>query len=401
MPADNLAAWLHGVDDLRVEPYNEQVRTDLNARADMQPCAISSTGAAAVTKELKANEVRIRVGAVGICGSDVHYLKHMQCGSFVVKKPMVIGHESAGILLTCSTRHSYTTVRTTEVGPGVTHLSVGQRVAMEPGIPCRCCSLCKEGTYNLCETLEFFATPPVHGSLANYVVHPADFCFALPDGMSLEEGAMCEPVSVGIHACRRGGVGPGSIVLILGAGPIGLVTLLVAKAFGATDIVVTDMSSERLAIAEQLGATATVNVTRHTTEQSAAAVAAALGNRKPTVTADCCGYESSMATALEATKSGGKVCLIGMGCQQMTLPLTTSASREIDILGVFRYRNTYPLAIQMISKGAIDVQPLITDRYDLQQDFSQATVVKAFEQSAKGKHTIKVMFTLVDSAGAK
>jgi L-iditol 2-dehydrogenase len=252
-----------------------------------------------------------------------------------------------------------------------------------------------------CETLEFFATPPVHGSLANYVVHPADFCFALPDGMSLEEGAMCEPVSVGIHACRRGGVGPGSIVLILGAGPIGLVTLLVAKAFGATDIVVTDMSSERLAIAEQLGATATVNVTRHTTEQSAAAIAAALGNRKPTVTADCCGYESSMATALEATKSGGKVCLIGMGCQQMTLPLTTSASREIDILGVFRYRNTYPLAIQMISKGAIDVQPLITDRYDLQQDFSQSTVVKAFEQSAKGKHTIKVMFTLVDSAGAK
>ena len=130
----------------------------------------------------------------------------------------------------------------------------------------------------------------MHGSLANYVVHPADFCYALPDGMSLEEGAMCEPVSVGIHACRRGGVGPGSIVLILGAGPIGLVTLLVAKAFGATDIVVTDMSSERLTVAQQLGATATVNVTGHNTEQSAAAIAAALGHRRPTVTADCCGY---------------------------------------------------------------------------------------------------------------
>ncbi|CAM9810642.1 unnamed protein product, partial [Choristocarpus tenellus] len=133
-----------------------------------------------------------QVGAVGICGSDVHYLKHMRIADFIVEKPMVIGHESAGVVA--------------EVGSAVLDLKVGDRVALEPGVPCRACGHCRGGGYNLCKSMEFHATPPVHGSLARCVVHPSDFCYKLPEGMSLEEGAMCEPVSVGIHACRRASV---------------------------------------------------------------------------------------------------------------------------------------------------------------------------------------------------
>ncbi|KAG5188786.1 sorbitol dehydrogenase [Tribonema minus] len=349
---DNMAAWLYGVDDLRVQPHHQRLD---------QP--------------LQANEVRVQVGALGICGSDVHYLKHMRIGDFVVNEPMIIGHESAGMI--------------TEIGPGVKHLKVGDRVAMEPGIPCRCCHLCKEGVYNLCEEMEFFATPPVHGSLANFVVHPADFCFPLPDGMTLEEGAMCEPVSVGIHACKRSGVRPGTLLAVLGAGPIGLVTLLVAKAFGATSIVITDISDERLTVAKALGATACINVANLTTEETCKRITEALGGRKPHVTADCCGFTSSMAAALAVTASGGKVCLIGMGHGEMTLPLTASAAREVDILGVFRYRNAYPLAIDLISKRHIDVQPLITNRFNLVGGFSQEVIKEGFEVSAKGRNAIK------------
>ena len=210
----NLAAVLHGVNDLRVEE---------------RPIPEPGPG-----------DVLVGMRSVGICGSDVHYLTHGRIGSFVVEAPMILGHESAGVV--------------EAVGPGVTSLTPGDRVALEPGVPCRACSACKAGCYNLCPDVRFFATPPIDGSMARYVVHPADFCYALPEHVSLDEGALLEPLSVGLHACRRGGVGPGSRVLVTGAGPVGLTALLMATAAGAAEVLVADVRPERLDLAASLGA---------------------------------------------------------------------------------------------------------------------------------------------------
>ncbi|GAQ80199.1 Sorbitol dehydrogenase [Klebsormidium nitens] len=350
-PPENQAAWLYGVDDLRILPFT--------------------------LPDLGAKDVRVRVKAVGICGSDVHYLKKMECAGFVVESPMVIGHESAGIV--------------SEVGTSVKHLKVGDRVAMEPGIACNTCTACKEGRYNLCEEMKFFATPPVHGSLANEVIHPADLCFKLPDSVSLEDGAMCEPLSVAVHACRRAEIAPGKSIAVMGAGPIGLVSLLVAKAFGASKIAVTDVDDSRLAMAKQLGAHAVVKVSNkmEDVEAEAEKLRSVLGG-KVDVTLDCAGFTKTMQTALAATKSGGRVCLVGMGHTEMTLPLTPAAAREVDVVGVFRYRNTYPLCIELLESKLVDVKPLITHRFG----FSDADVKKAFDTSAKGGEAIKVMFNL-------
>lgn len=348
----NLAVWVCGIDKLRVLPY---------------PLA----------QMLGANDARIQIKSVGICGSDIHYVKTLRNSRVALKEPMVLGHESAGIVV--------------EVGESVTHLAVGDRVALEAGISCGRCSLCKTGSYNLCRSVRFFGSPPVNGALAEQVVHPAELCFKLPDNVSLEEGAMCEPLSVGVHACRRASVGPDSHVLILGAGPIGLITMLVARAFGASHVVLTDVDQLRLDKAKELGAAGTVLVS--TKEQDIGKEVAAIEETMGAdidVTFDCAGFTKTMTTALEATRSGGKVCLVGMGHKEMTLPLTNAAAREVDIMGVFRYRNTYPLCIDLISSGRVDVRPLITHRFGL----SQSEVEQAFKTSALGGNAFKVMFSL-------
>lgn len=349
--AVNLAAWLMEANKLEIRPFN------------LPP--------------LGERDAKIRMKAVGICGSDVHYLRHMRCADFIVKEPMVIGHECAGVV--------------EEVGSEVKNLSVGDRVALEPGVSCGRCSQCKEGRYNLCDEMKFFATPPVHGSLANYVVHPADLCFKLPENVTLEEGAMCEPLSVGVHACRRAGTGPHTKVLVLGAGPIGLVTLMAAKAFGSPRVIVVDVDENRLAMAKKLGAKETVRVSTMVkdVEEEVLLIQKAMGGNID-LAFDCAGFEKTMTTALKATKSGGQVCLVGMGHTEMHVPLTPAAAREVDVLGVFRYRNTYQLCIDLITSGRIDVKPLITHRFG----FSQKEVEDAFETSARGGSAIKVMFNI-------
>ncbi|KAG2715759.1 hypothetical protein I3843_03G095900 [Carya illinoinensis] len=217
---ENMAAWLLGIKTLKIQPYH--------------------------LPALGPHDVKVQIKALGICGSDVHHFKTMRCANFIVKKPMVIGHECAGII--------------DEVGSHVKSLAVGDRVALEPGISCRQCDLCKNGRYNLCREMKFFGSPPNNGSLANKVVHPAYLCFKLPDNVSLEEGAMCEPLSVGIHACRRANISPETSVLIMGAGPIGLVTLLAARAFGAPRVIIADVDDCRLSIAKNLGADEIIQV---------------------------------------------------------------------------------------------------------------------------------------------
>lgn len=321
------------------------------------------------------DDVLVEMKRVGICGSDVHYWQHGRCGDFVLHQPMVIGHESSGVVAA--------------VGANVTHVRPGDRVALEPGVPCRTCELCRTGAYNLCPDMAFFATPPVHGSLAKYVVHPADYCFKLPEAVSLDEGAMCEPLSVGVYACERAGVVPGARVLILGAGPIGLVCYLVAKAFGAVEAVITDISEERLAFARSLGVEHTLLAKDVAPRDMAQQVQAALGGHRPDVSFECCGFQDPTCTAIFATKSNGCVCLIGMNQPVMNLPLFEASARQVDLKGIFRYRNTYPTCIALLAARKLDVSALITHRYPVDQ------LLEGFETSRVGRDgAIKVMFEL-------
>ncbi|XP_041643962.1 sorbitol dehydrogenase isoform X2 [Cheilinus undulatus] len=308
--------------------------------------------------------------SVGICGSDVHYWQHGQIGDFVLKKPMVLGHEAAG--------------RVVKVGAEVTHLKAGDRVAIEPGVPRDMDEFFKNGRYNLSPTIFFCATPPDDGNLSRYYTHNANFCYKLPDNVTYEEGALIEPLSVGIHACRRAGVTIGSSVLICGAGPIGLVCLVVAKAMGASQVVVTDLSSERLDMAKKLGADFPLTVKRGDGPQNLAQGVADMLGGQPQITIECTGVESSIQTAIYATRSGGVVVLVGLGSEMATIPLINAAVREVDIRGVFRYCNTWPMAIAMLASGKVNVKPLVTHRFPLEQ------AAQAFETTRQGVG-IKVM----------
>lgn len=352
--ASNLAAWLMGKREIRVKEFP--------------------------LPNLGPSDVRVQMKCVGICGSDVHYFQHLQCAGYEVKEPMVLGHESAGVVL--------------EVGPAVTRVKPGDRVALEPGGGCRTCDQCKGGRYNLCPRMRFFATPPVHGSLAHQVVHPEDLCFVLPGEVSLEEGAMCEPLSVAVHACRRAGQLAGLNVAVMGAGPIGLLTFKTAKAMGASRAVVLDVSRERLEMAEALGADGCVPVQDPEDPVACArAVHEALGDGAGPgvgVVLDCVGRGSTMRAALATVASGGRVVLVGMAEDSMALPLTAAAAREVDILGSFRYCNDYACAIDLLRTKRVNVMPLVTHRFP----FSQQGVEEAYTTSERGGRAVKVMIML-------
>uniref|UniRef100_A0A914WRE2 Sorbitol dehydrogenase n=1 Tax=Plectus sambesii TaxID=2011161 RepID=A0A914WRE2_9BILA len=345
---DNLSAVLRKVNDIQMEQREIPQPTD--------------------------TEVLLAVHSVGICGSDVHYWTHGAIGDFVVKMPMVLGHETSGTVVA--------------VGSKVTSLKPGDRVAVEPGVPCRMCDYCKGARYNLCLEMKFHATPPYHGSLTRYFAHPADFCYKLPDHVSYEEGALLEPLSVGVHACRRAGVTIGHTVLICGAGPIGLVNLLTAKAMGASKVCITDIDASRLERAKQLGADWTVQVNtivNETSTQFADRIIVAIGGHAD-VTIECSGAESSIQSAIYATKSGGVLVLVGLGSATVNIPIVNAAVREVDIRGIFRYANCYPLALSMVASGKVDVKPLITHRFTLEQ------TLEAFETARTGRdNAIKVM----------
>uniref|UniRef100_A0A1I8F1Z9 Sorbitol dehydrogenase n=1 Tax=Macrostomum lignano TaxID=282301 RepID=A0A1I8F1Z9_9PLAT len=293
--------------------------------------------------------------SVGICGSDVHYWTHGAIGDFVVRQPMVLGHESAGVV--------------TEVGAEVDNLRPGDRVAVEPGIPCRFCDLCKSGRYNLCPDVKFLATPPVDGSLSGWHVHDADFCFRLPDHVSLEEGALLEPLSVGVHACRRAGVTLGSRVLICGAGPIGLVNLLTARAMGADTVILTDINPHRLTVAKEMGADATLIATGNA-ESLVSQVCALFNGRRPDIVIECTGAEASVGLSVRACRSGGCV----------------PASARWTFAEFFRYANCYPDALSLVAQGRVNIKPLITHRFPLSKS------VDAFETAKTGAgNAIKVI----------
>lgn len=293
-------------------------------------------------------DVLVKVKAVGICGSDVHYYVEGRIGEYIVEKPIILGHETSGEIA--------------EVGSGVTHLKKGDRVALEPGVPCGCCQQCKGGTYNLCADVKFHATPPYDGTFAEYVVHPAQFAFKLPEHISFAEGAMIEPLSVGIHATRQGGVQLGSRVLITGAGPIGLVTLLACKAAGAGVIAVVEGKQNRAEMAKKLGATHVIST--FDAEAIVAETNKLSDNYGFDVAIECSGAGAAAKTAVRALKRGGTLVFVGLfSALEVPMDLNAITQKELTFKGVFRYKNTYPTAIDLLASGRIDVKPLITVRF--------------------------------------
>lgn len=274
--------------------------------------------------ELKSPyDVLINVKYTGICGSDVHYWQHGEIGPFVVKEPMVLGHESSGIV--------------TAVGESVKTLKVGDRVCMEPGVPCRRCTRCKEGKYNLCPDMAFAATPPIDGTLAKYYSLPEDFCYKLADTVSLEEGALMEPLAVAVHITRQSAVKPGDSIIVFGAGPVGLLCCAVAKAYGAVKVVSVDINEERLQFAKKYAATHTIVSKKESAQDSAARIieAADLGAGADCII-DATGAEPCINTAMFAVRNGGTYVQGGMGKADITFPIMAVCTKELNVKGSFR-----------------------------------------------------------------
>ncbi|MFC7676226.1 NAD(P)-dependent alcohol dehydrogenase [Mycolicibacterium sp. GCM10028919] len=288
------------------------------------------------------HEVLVEVAAVGVCGSDVHYYRHGRIGDFVVEDPMILGHELSG--------------RIAAVGDRVDPTRVGQRVAVEPQHPCRRCKQCTAGRYNLCPYMEFYATPPIDGAFCRYVTIDAEFAHPVPDSMSDDAAALLEPLSVAITTMRKAGVAPGSSILIAGAGPIGVLCAQTARAFGASRIVVTDLLESRREKALQFGATEVFDPTA--VDVSAIEPVDAF--------VDATGVPAAVVSGIKAVGPAGHVVLVGMGADEYALPVSHIANLEITVTGVFRYTDTWPAAIHLVSSGAIDLDSMVTGRYDLE-----------------------------------
>ncbi|KAL3131368.1 hypothetical protein ABBQ38_007683 [Trebouxia sp. C0009 RCD-2024] len=350
----NYAAMLHGQNDLRFEPAPQLGKLDFG-------------------------KVRIQVKAVGICGSDVQLLKRGRLAQWAVEQPIVISHEAAGLVL--------------EVGEGVQSLQVGDQVALEPCTPCWKSRAARQGYYHLCPDVKVFGIPTEHGVLRNVLDHFEEFCHKLPSSVTLEEGALCEPLSVGIHACRRGKVQCGKNVVILGAGPIGLMTLTAAKAFGATKIVVTDINSHNLALAEKMGATKTYLPSKTASPQEVAdKLKEMLVPVGPQIVFDCVGFESTVQTAVLSCCERGRVVIVGMAQEYVSVPMNMLAAREVEMVGTQRYANTWPLCISLLEDRKIDIVPMVSHRFG----FDEAEVAKGFDTALRSTETkaVKVMFSL-------
>jgi L-iditol 2-dehydrogenase len=325
----NPSAVLYGIHDLRIED-----------RPVPQPAP---------------HEVLVGVRAIGICGSDVHYYEHGRIGPYVVDHPMVVGHESAGTIVA--------------VGSAIDPARIGQMVALEPGVPCRQCEQCLAGRYNLCPDVVFFATPPVDGSIANYVAIDARFAHPAPAGISFEEAAMAEPISVGVWAARKAHISAGDRVLVTGAGPIGLYAAQVARAFGAVSVTVTDISDFRLDTARKLGFDA---------ERADAPLDSTFD-----VLLECSGAAPALSSGMKRLTPAARIVLVGMGADTVSIDVPLIQGKELTISGIFRYANTYPTALALIAAGTVDAAAVITHRFGLEQTEDALTLAHRDPKSLK------------------
>ncbi|KAI1185999.1 alcohol dehydrogenase GroES-like domain-containing protein [Nemania serpens] len=367
------ASVLHGAGDLRVE---------------QRPLPPPS-----------ASEVQIAVSATGLCGSDLHYYKHFRNGNIEVREPLTLGHESAGVV--------------TAAGSEVTGLRPGDRVALEVGQPCETCELCRQGRYNICKAMRFRSSaksvPHAQGTLQTRVNHPARWCHKLPDALFLEHGALVEPLSVAMHASSRAKLKEGNTVLVLGAGAVGLLCAAVAKVAGAKTVVIADILPERTEFAVRNGfadAAFTVPMARPEGIEEKLAYAQDVAEKimgvevaggsvgEADVTFECTGVESCMHTAIYSTKPGGKVMIIGMGTPIQTIPISAASLKEVDLMGVFRYANTYPAAIELLAsknERLPDVGKLVTQRFKGLSNIPAAFDMAGKVKDEQGNLVIKVM----------
>jgi L-iditol 2-dehydrogenase len=317
----------------------------------------------------KENQVIVKIEYCGICGSDVHYYEKGRIGDFVVNGDFVLGHEVAGTVAM--------------LGENVTSLNIGDKVALEPGYTCGKCEFCKSGRYNLCPDVIFFATPPVQGALQEYVAHPDDMCFKLPDKVSTKEGALVEPLAVGLHAVKQGNVGLGDSVIILGSGCIGLTTLLAAKASGAAKVVIADLYQKRLDLAKKMGATYTINVREENIEKKIEEI---FNGQGADIVFETAGAVPTIKQTPFFTKRGGTIVLVGLAAQSdIDYNFSQIMQKELTIKSVFRYRNLYPLAIAAIASGAIDIKQIVTHEFAFEDaKLAFDTVVKHAQDVIKG-----------------
>ncbi len=326
--------------------------------------------------EMGPRDVRIRIARVGICGSDVHYYKHGRIGPFVVNAPMVLGHEAAGVVLA--------------VGDQVHDLAPGDRVCMEPGIPDLSSRASREGHYNLDPAVRFWATPPIHGCLTGEVIHPAAFTFKLPPQVSLAEGAMVEPFAVGMHAATKAAIKPGATAIVIGAGPIGIMTALAALAAGASQVHISDLSAEKLAIAGQYPGIVPFDVR---SGSFAARVAESTGGWGADVVFEASGSARAYENIFDLLAPAGTLVLVGMPIATVPFDVVAAQAKEARIETIFRYANVYPQAVALMASGKVDLKPLISASFPFEES------IAAFERAAEGHPAdIKLQIAVEETA---
>nr|WP_304327427.1 NAD(P)-dependent alcohol dehydrogenase [Phocaeicola plebeius] len=310
------------------------------------------------------NEVLVKLEYVGICGSDMHYYETGRIGDYVVEPPFVLGHEPGGVVV--------------EVGKNVTHLKVGDRVALEPGKTCGHCEYCREGKYNLCPDVVFFATPPVDGVFQEYVAHEAALCFKLPENVDTLEGALIEPLAVGFHAANQGGAHAGQTAVVFGAGCIGLVSMMALKAEGVSRVYVVDIMQKRLDKAMELGATGVINSMKTDVQEEIGRLTEGKGVDLVIETA---GMEVTTRQAIHITKKGATIVLVGYSkTGEMTLPLSLALDKELTFKTVFRYRHIYPMAIEAVASGKVNLKGIVSNIFNF--DDIQAAMDKSVSDKA-------------------
>ncbi len=327
--------------------------------------------------ELGPNDVKIKIHTVGVCGSDVHYYTHGAIGPFVLREPMVLGHEAAGTVV--------------EVGADVVGLVPGDRVCMEPGIPNLSSRASKLGIYNVDPSVRFWATPPIHGVLTPYVVHPAAFTYKLPDNVSFAEGAMVEPFAIGMQAAARAKIAPGDVAVVIGCGPIGIMVALAALAGGCSRVYISDFSAEKLGIAGGYQGIIPVNIGERSLKDVVHADTEGWG---ADVVFEASGSPKAYNGLFDLVRPGGTLVMVGLPVEPVTFDVSGAIAKEVHIETVFRYANIFDRALQLIASGKVDLKPLITDTFNFQDS------IKAFERAASARPTDVKLQILMEPEGA-
>ncbi len=316
--------------------------------------------------------VLIRIKAVGLCGSDLHYFEEGRIGDHIVKEPHILGHESSGIV--------------EEVGEGVRGFEPGDRVALEPGVPCLSCEFCLKGSYNLCPDVKFMGAPPYPGTFREYLTHDPQFTFRLPASVSFSQGALIEPFSVAYNALFKAEAGGGKSLLIIGAGPIGLACLEMALMSGSAPVIVSEPNRYRREVANKMGADLVIDPKK---EDLLAGVQEGTAGSMCDCVIEASGAEGEVMSAVLALKKGGSVAVVGMGNETASIPLTQLLKKEATIRGIYRYANFYPPVINMLRSGKIIGESWVSHRFDL-EDIEQAI------RTASDPHaeTLKMIITI-------